>query len=91
MLVHGQSYRTVWRDPERDGVVRIIDQRRLPWSFDLKDLSSVPSVATAIAGMKVRGAGCIGATAGYGMWLAAREARGDETSLRALAAQLISL
>jgi methylthioribose-1-phosphate isomerase len=31
-------------------------------------------VARAIEDMLVRGAGCIGATAGYGMWLAAREA-----------------
>ena len=74
MLVSGVPYRTVWPAPDRDGVVRIIDQTRLPWRFDTADLDSVEAVARAIEDMLVRGAGCIGATAGYGMWLAAREA-----------------
>ena len=72
MLVSGQPYRTIWM-PD-DATVRIIDQRRLPWSFELLDLRSVAEVAHAIRDMAVRGAGCIGATAGFGMYLAAREA-----------------
>lgn len=52
-------------------VVRIIDQRLLPWEFRLIDLATVDEVAHAIRDMAVRGAGCIGATAGYGMALAA--------------------
>jgi methylthioribose-1-phosphate isomerase len=57
----------------RDGgpVVRIIDQRLLPWEFRVVDLATVDAVAEAISDMAVRGAGCIGATAGYGMALAA--------------------
>lgn len=86
MLVSGQPYRTIWM-PD-DATVRIIDQRRLPWSFDLLDLSSVAEVAHAIRDMAVRGAGLIGATAGYGMALAAREA-GDEEHLARLARSLI--
>jgi methylthioribose-1-phosphate isomerase len=73
MKVNGQHFRTVWM-PE-PGIVRIIDQRRLPWAFELIDLHSVAEVADAIRDMAVRGAGCIGATAGYGMALAAMEAK----------------
>lgn len=77
MLVNGQAYRTVWMvDTDSDSssgapVVRIIDQRLLPWEFRVMDLGTVTAVAHAISDMAVRGAGCIGATAGYGMALAA--------------------
>jgi methylthioribose-1-phosphate isomerase len=71
MLVQGKHYRTIWDD---DGAVRIIDQRRLPFSFAVVELRSVAEGCVAIADMLVRGAGCIGATAGWGMYLAAKEA-----------------
>ncbi|MBE2284228.1 MAG: S-methyl-5-thioribose-1-phosphate isomerase [Prosthecobacter sp.] len=86
MLAHGHHYRTVWM-PE-PGLVRIIDQRRLPWAFEIIDLKSVAEVAHAIRDMAVRGAGCIGATAGYGMALAAIEVQND-AELEALARSLI--
>ena len=74
MKVDGKPFRTVWIPEERDDIVRIIDQRALPFRFNLADLATTQEVAVAISEMWVRGAGCIGATAGYGMWLAAREA-----------------
>lgn len=74
MLVSGTPYRTIWLSPNEEGVVRIIDQRALPWRFEVVDLHTVEDVAVAIRDMWVRGAGLIGATAGYGMFLAAREA-----------------
>ena len=52
-------------------MVQIIDQRDLPHEFIIEDLSSVSEVATAIRDMHVRGAGLIGAAAGYGMYIAA--------------------
>ncbi len=86
MLVSGQPFRTIWMpDP---ATVRIIDQRRLPWAFELMDLRCVNDVAHAIQDMAVRGAGLIGATAGYGMALAAREASSPE-HWQSLAEQLI--
>jgi len=54
--------------------VQIIDQRALPHAWVIENLSTVKQVATAIRDMHVRGAGLIGATAGFGMYLAAREA-----------------
>jgi len=74
MHVDGQLYRTIWLDPADPGRVRIIDQRHLPHAFVLEDLRTVEDVAVAIRDMHVRGAGLIGATAGYGMHLAARSA-----------------
>jgi methylthioribose-1-phosphate isomerase len=86
MLLDSTHYRTIWM-PHED-TVRVIDQRKLPWSFELLDLSTSAQVAEAIRNMTVRGAGCIGATAGYGMALAAAEAR-DEAELAAKAAFLV--
>jgi len=77
MNVSGKPTRTIWLHPTDPGVVQIIDQRALPHRWVIEDLRRVDEVATAIKDMHVRGAGLIGATAGYGMYLAAREAKGD--------------
>jgi len=69
--VGGQPYRTIWLSAEDDRVVRIIDQRALPHEFIVEDLREVGDAARAIADMHVRGAGLIGATAAWGMYLAA--------------------
>lgn len=74
-------------------IVRIIDQRKLPFEFVLEDLRCVEEVAIAIRDMHVRGAGCIGATAAYGMVLATEEAlrAGDfDRALAKLAAHLVA-
>ena len=74
MRAYGQHYRTIWLSKDDPGVVQVIDQRRLPHRFVVEDLASVEDVAVAIADMHVRGAGLIGAAAGYGMYLAALHA-----------------
>jgi methylthioribose-1-phosphate isomerase len=84
MLVDGQSFQTVWAVTAGTPTVRIIDQRLLPWKFEVVDLKSVEEVAVAIKDMWVRGAGCIGATAGYGMWLAAVESAQEDDFLAGL-------
>jgi methylthioribose-1-phosphate isomerase len=53
----------------------VINQQLLPFQYDEVSLRSARAVAEAISDMVVRGAGCIGASAGYGMYLAARESR----------------
>lgn len=78
MLFQGKHYRTVWHDPADAGAVQIIDQRALPFRFAMERLAGVAEVAEAIRDMHVRGAGCIGATAAWGMYLAAREGRVEE-------------
>jgi len=76
MNVQGRHYRTIWIEPDNTRVVRIIDQRFLPHQFVIKELATAEQVAAAIKEMHVRGAGLIGATAGYGMYIAALEAEG---------------
>jgi methylthioribose-1-phosphate isomerase len=89
MNVNGQHFRTIWREPETDAV-KIIDQRKLPFAFEIEELANVDAVAMAIRDMHVRGAGLIGATAGYGMLLAAKQAAGDAAKLERFAEQLVA-
>ncbi len=74
MKVNGKPYRTIWPHPARPGAAQIIDQRLLPHRFVVEDLATVADFATAIKEMHVRGAGLIGATAGFGMACAATAA-----------------
>jgi methylthioribose-1-phosphate isomerase len=73
MLVNGQHFRTIWLG-ESFPIIYIIDQRFLPHQFIIRELHTVAEVVQAIKEMQVRGAGLIGAAAGYGMYLAALEA-----------------
>lgn len=72
MLVNGTPYRTVWLH-DAAGEVGIIDQRKLPFAFETVTLKTTEDAAVAIRDMYVRGAGCIGAVAAHGMYLAAIE------------------
>lgn len=71
MNVQGKHYRTIWIKEDDPRVVQIIDQSVLPFRFEILDLSTVDQMAYAIKSMQLRGAGLIGAAAGYGMYLAA--------------------
>ena len=53
----------------------IIDQRQLPHNFVIEALSDLDDAVKAIKDMHVRGAGLIGATAGFGIYLAAVNAK----------------
>jgi methylthioribose-1-phosphate isomerase len=68
--------RTVWINPDDPSAVRLIEQRLLPFEYLEVDVRSSAEMVTVIADMVVRGAGCIGASAGYGMYLAALETDG---------------
>ncbi len=71
MKINGQHYRTVWLKPGDPSIVQIIDQRHLPFQLVIEDLHTLDEAAIAIKEMHARGAGLIGAMAGYGMYLAA--------------------
>src|SRR5260370_40128630 len=73
MKVGNQLFRTIWLGYD-ERTVNVIDQRKLRFEFALKELRTVEDTASAIREMVVRGAGLIGATAGFGMLLAALEA-----------------
>ncbi|MCF8056455.1 MAG: S-methyl-5-thioribose-1-phosphate isomerase [Desulfocapsa sp.] len=74
MNINKQHFRTIWPDPADSSTILIIDQRQLPHKFVIESLSSLDDAVTAIKDMHVRGAGLIGATAGFGMHLAAVQA-----------------
>ncbi len=77
MNVDGKHYRTIWLKEGDPATVQIIDQRHLPHAFAIEDIATVEDMARAIKDMHVRGAGLIGAAAGYGMMIAALSAPRD--------------
>lgn len=74
MKINGTPYRTIWPNPEDLSEICIIDQRILPHRFSIEKLTTKEQAIVAIKDMYVRGAGLIGATAGFGMYLAALSA-----------------
>jgi methylthioribose-1-phosphate isomerase len=92
MNVNGTHYRTIWPNKKDQQVIEIIDQRFLPHKFVIEQLVSLDDFAAAIRDMHVRGAGLIGATAGFGMYRASLEAPvGDaEAFLHEAASRLLA-
>lgn len=74
MKVGDRNFRTIWVKPNDERAIQLIDQRFLPRRFVVEEVRTVKQMAVAIGDMHVRGAGLIGASAGYGMYLAAIEA-----------------
>jgi methylthioribose-1-phosphate isomerase len=74
MNINGKHYRTIWHDSHECTTVQIINQQKLPHEFEILELTSLNDAVRAIKDMYVRGAGLIGATAGYGMYLATFDA-----------------
>ncbi|MFH0862388.1 MAG: S-methyl-5-thioribose-1-phosphate isomerase [Candidatus Altiarchaeota archaeon] len=77
MNVDGRRMRSIWAKKGDDSVIQAIDQRHLPHNLVIEDLRTSADVVAAIRDMHVRGAPLIGATAAYGMYLAALEAPKD--------------
>ena len=71
MKVGDQHYQTVWME---GSTVRMIHQNELPWHFRIHDCNRFNESCDAIRNMVVRGAGAIGATAGFAMAQAFLEA-----------------
>ncbi len=75
MLVNGKHYKTVWMNSGSSFVhaevnnssVFMIDQNKLPFSFEIVECKTHIDTAAAIKNMTVRGAGAIGAAAGFAM------------------------
>lgn len=64
MKVNGNHYKTIWMEGSD---VLMIDQNKLPFVFTIHSCSDYRSTCRAIIDMTVRGAGAIGAAAGYAM------------------------
>jgi len=63
---------TIWAEAD-EASVQVLNQLVLPHAVEVLDLRTLDDACAAIANMVVRGAGLIGNTAAYGMWLASRE------------------
>ena len=97
MLVNDKSYQTVWMEGNS---VFLIQQNLLPFEFVIHECKTYWDTCMAITDMTVRGAGAIGAAAGYAMAqaflmlnkktkaLAIREARQDIEHTRPTAKNL---
>jgi methylthioribose-1-phosphate isomerase len=70
MLVKGRHYRTVWME---GSTVYLIEQNLLPFEFRVHEAKTCRETCQAIKSMIVRGAGAIGATAGFAMAQAFRQ------------------
>jgi len=88
MKIEGKEYRTIWFE-EKNKVVKIIDQTKLPHKFIIKDLKTVKDAINAIKTMEVRGAPLIGATAAYGLILSILE-NNDQSFLKKSSEELIN-
>lgn len=77
--------RTLWFDTPGD-CLKVIDQTRLPFEFNVLALSTLEHAVDAIVSMKVRGAPLIGITAAFGVYLSLRA---DSNSLRYACEQLL--
>ncbi len=75
MLINGKEYRSVWLE---GGILRMIDQNKLPFDFGIATAKSFEEVISAIRDMTVRGAPAIGAAGAYGLALAAQAAPDDK-------------
>jgi methylthioribose-1-phosphate isomerase len=69
MKVGDTEYRSIWNDDGDPQSVHVIDQRALPFSFEVMTLRSAGEVCDAISSMAVRGAPLIGAAAAWGVFL----------------------
>jgi methylthioribose-1-phosphate isomerase len=73
MKIGDHHYRSIWWDELDPKVIKIIDQEKLPFSLEIKELSTVSEVYESICSMKLRGAPVIGAAAAFGIYLATLE------------------
>jgi methylthioribose-1-phosphate isomerase len=69
MKINGQHFHTIWCSKENAGVIKIIDQQKLPFEFSIRSLTTFNDSFNAIKDMTVRGAPLIGVTAAYGIYL----------------------
>jgi len=73
MQVGNRNYQSIWLDESDPSVVMVIDQQKLPFSFEIRELHSVEEVYTAIKDMTLRGAPLIGAAGAFAIYLATLE------------------
>ena len=79
MIVNDKSYHTVWIEGTS---VFMIQQNLLPFKFEIHECKTYFDTCMAITDMTIRGAGAIGAAAGYAMAQAFLQYRGKDKAVR---------
>lgn len=80
------KYRAFWINDS--GNLEVIDQRKLPHEKIILELKNAEEAEHAISDMVIRGAGTIGCVAAFGVYLAARDCKGDKNCLAKKAAMI---
>lgn len=75
----------IWMD---DGIVRFIDQRKLPQEEEVCFTTDAKDICEAIKNMAIRGSGAIGISGVYGMLLAVIQTHGDKEAIKETANML---
>lgn len=73
MKVGEQHYQSIWLNDTDENIVCAIDQKKLPFVFDISEFRSVEDIYSAIEDMTIRGAPVIGAAGAFGIYLATLE------------------
>jgi methylthioribose-1-phosphate isomerase len=77
MLINGTNIQSIWYDETKEAVFAI-DQRKLPFQFEMMEMKSLNDAVFAINEMVVRGAPLIGVTAAWGLHLEIRNIKNTE-------------
>ena len=76
MKVNKVKHKSIWTEAEGDNIIiKIIDQRYLPFKFVIEDILTVKDLIIAIKDMHLRGAPLIGVAGAYGVYLSCKEAK----------------
>lgn len=80
MRINQTHYRSIWpiEKPNHPSIVGIIDQTKLPFAFEIVEITNYQKMIAAIKTMQVRGAPLIGASAAYGLALALQHGKSDQ-------------
>ena len=70
MKIQGKHYRTIWVKEDDPTTIQTLDQRLLPFHFEIVDLKKPIDYEVAISDMIVRGAPLIGVAGAFGIYSA---------------------
>lgn len=80
------KYKALWLND--DNFLEVIDQTKLPFSYETKVLKTTDEIVEAIKDMTVRGAGVIGSVAAFGIYTACLETKGNFDNIHLKAKQI---
>ena len=90
MEINNKYYHSVWGDFKNHSI-NCIDQRKLPFIFEILELKTMDDLSNAISTMAIRGAPAIGIAAAYGIWLSHLLRDGNKNLIKEDYKKLINL